>query len=91
LQETNQAPGTDSTSIFVADRLSIIVATTLLAAAAISWAATYDLAPLMGASSGMAGMGVDAIASSLSLTSVVIFEFVWVVGMAAMMFPAMLP
>jgi predicted metal-binding membrane protein len=45
----------------------------------------------MGASSDMAGMGVAATATSLSLTSVIIFEIVWVVGMAAMMFPAMLP
>jgi predicted metal-binding membrane protein len=87
----NPAPDQNSTPIFVADHLTIIVATFLLVAAAISWAATYDLASLMGTSSGMAGMGVAAIASSLSLTSVVIFEFAWVVGMAAMMFPAMLP
>ncbi len=35
--------------------------------------------------------GVASIVSSLSFTSVGVFEFVWVVGMIAMMFPAMIP
>jgi predicted metal-binding membrane protein len=90
LSTANPAPDQRSTPIFVADRLAITVATILLVAAAISWVASYYLMPLMGASD-MMGMGVAAIVSSLSITSVGIFEFIWVVGMAAMMFPAMLP
>ena len=39
----------------------------------------------------MTGMGVAAIVSSLSLPAIAFFEAVWVVGMAAMMFPAMIP
>lgn len=39
----------------------------------------------------MTGMGVAAIVSSLSLPAIAFFEVVWVVGMAAMMFPAMIP
>jgi len=90
LSTANPAPDQRSTPIFVADRLAVTVATILLVAAAISWVASYYLMPLMGASN-MMGMGVAAIVSSLSITSVGIFEFIWVVGMAAMMFPAMLP
>jgi len=87
------SPGSDTRSapLFVADRLAVTVATLLLAAAAISWAATYLLMPLMEVPSGMMGMGVAAIVSSLSPTSLSVFDLVWVVGMAAMMFPAMLP
>ncbi|HME18551.1 MAG TPA: DUF2182 domain-containing protein [Nitrososphaerales archaeon] len=90
MSTANPAPDQRSTPIFVADRLAVTVATILLVAAAISWVASYYLMPLMGASN-MMGMGVAAIVSSLSITSVGIFEFIWVVGMAAMMFPAMLP
>jgi len=40
----------------------------------------------------MMGMvGVASIVSSLSLPTLMLFEFTWVVGMAAMMFPAMIP
>ncbi len=35
--------------------------------------------------------GVDAIVASPSLVSIAFFEIVWIVGMAAMMFPAMIP
>jgi len=91
LPTVNPVADQPSTPIFVADRLAITVAIFLLTAAAISWVASYYLMPLMGASSDTMGMGVAAIVSSLSPTSVGIFEFVWVVGMAAMMFPAMLP
>jgi len=90
LSTANPAPDQQSTTIVVADRLASTIATILLLAAAISWVASYYLMPLMGAS-GMMGMGVAAIVSSLSITSVGIFEFIWIVGMAAMMFPAMLP
>jgi predicted metal-binding membrane protein len=47
---------------------------------------------MMGASSDMmAAGGVAAIVSSLSISSVGLFEVIWVIGMAAMMFPAMIP
>jgi predicted metal-binding membrane protein len=38
-----------------------------------------------------AEMGAASIVSSLTLTSVGLFEAVWVIGMVAMMFPAMIP
>ena len=41
--------------------------------------------------SGMMSFGVIAIVSSPSLASISIFEVVWIIGMAAMMFPAMIP
>jgi predicted metal-binding membrane protein len=91
LSTADPASDPRSRSIFVADRLAITVAAILLFAAAISWVASYYLMPLMGASADMMGMGVAAIVSSLSISSVGVFEFIWVVGMAAMMFPAMLP
>ena len=39
----------------------------------------------------MTANGVAAIVSSLSLSSIGFFEIVWVIGMTAMMFPAMIP
>jgi predicted metal-binding membrane protein len=78
--------------VFVPDRLAISVAFSLLALAAVSWLASYYLMPLMMASgSGMMSSGVASIVSSLSFSSVGFFEIVWVIGMAAMMFPAMIP
>ena len=41
------------------------------------------------ASGGM--MGLESLVPSLSLPAVALFELLWVVGMAAMMFPAMIP
>jgi predicted metal-binding membrane protein len=41
--------------------------------------------------SGMMSSGVASIVSSLSLPSLSLFEIVWIIGMAAMMFPAMIP
>lgn len=95
----NQVPGsaTDSSPavpIFVHDRLAVAVTAILLAAASISWLASYYLMPLMtmsGSSEMMGGMGVAAIVSTLSLPAIAFFEVVWVIGMAAMMFPAMIP
>lgn len=70
--------------------MTLTVSAFVLLAAAISWVATYYLMPLMGSpASGM--MGVASIVSSLSPASVGLFESVWVVGMVAMMFPAMIP
>jgi predicted metal-binding membrane protein len=79
--------------MFIHDKLSVTITAVLLATASISWLASYYLMPLMmiGPSGMMAGMGVAAIVSSLSLPAVVLFEVVWVIGMAAMMFPAMIP
>jgi len=89
-------PPSDSSStvpIFVHDRLAVTISAVLLVAASISWLASYYLMPLMmsGSSGMMAGMGVAAIVSSLSLPAVAFFEAIWVIGMAAMMFPAMIP
>jgi predicted metal-binding membrane protein len=91
---SNSEPSQKSTPLFVPDRLAIVVSTVLLSAAAISWFASYYLMPLMmsGSSSDMmAANGVAGIVSSLSVSSVGLFEVVWVIGMAAMMFPAMIP
>ena len=82
-----------SVPVFIHDRLAVTITAILLATASISWVASYYLMPvMMSDSSGMmAGMGVAAIVSSLSLPAVALFEVVWVIGMAAMMFPAMIP
>ena len=78
--------------IFVPDRLALSVTAILLIAAAISWIASYYLMPLMmSSSSNMMASGVAAIASSLSISAITFFEVVWIIGMAAMMFPAMIP
>ncbi|MDA4128194.1 MAG: DUF2182 domain-containing protein [Thaumarchaeota archaeon] len=78
-----------SSSIFRRDKLGLAISAVLLSTAGVSWVAVYTLMPLMSSSSDM--MGVASMVSSLSLTSVGVFELVWVVGMAAMMFPAMIP
>ena len=44
-----------------------------------------------GSSGMMSETGVAAIVSSVSLPAIALFEVVWVIGMAAMMFPAMIP
>jgi predicted metal-binding membrane protein len=76
------------------DKLGIVVAILLVAVAAVSWAATYYLMPMMmmgdPAMSGMAGVA-SIVSSSLSPTPIGFFVLVWVVGMVAMMFPAMIP
>jgi len=83
-----------SIPLFVPDKLAITITVVLLVAAALSSLASYYLMPLMmmGSSSDMmAATGVAAIVSSLSLTSIGFFEVVWIIGMTAMMFPAMIP
>jgi predicted metal-binding membrane protein len=77
-------------SIFVQDRLTFLVSVSLVATASLAWIASFYLMPLMMMSG---GMGVAAIvsSSSLSLSSIGLFEVVWVTGMTAMMFPAMIP
>lgn len=79
--------------ILTTDRLSLTVSFLLLSVSAISWALTYYLMPFMQmdpSNSGMV-MGVAFLVSSISLSSISLFELVWVVGMVAMMFPAMVP
>jgi predicted metal-binding membrane protein len=79
----------------VHDKLAIVVASSLLSLAAISWIATYYLMPLMSEQQSQSGMmmgfGIATIVSSPSFASVEIFEIIWIIGMAAMMFPAMIP
>jgi predicted metal-binding membrane protein len=77
--------------VLLPDRLAISIAFSLLALAAVSWVASYYLMPLMASGSSVMSMGVAGIVSSLSFSSVGFFEIVWVIGMAAMMFPAMIP
>ncbi len=83
----------DSRSIFVPDKLALTVSLTLFSLAAISWIASYYLMPFMMMASSSGGMAseVAGIASSFSIASVSLFEVVWIIGMAAMMFPAMTP
>lgn len=80
-------------SIFVSDKLTIIVSVSLLAFAAGAWMATHYFAPLMmtSASGSIRSLGVAAIVSSPNVASVSIFETTWVIGMVAMMFPAIIP
>jgi predicted metal-binding membrane protein len=82
--------GPAATPVLTKDRIGLTVTLLLLSASVIAWALTFYLMPLM-MSSDMTMMGVAALVSSLSLTSVGLFELVWVIGMAAMMFPAMIP
>jgi len=71
----------------------MVVAITLVAVAAVSWAASYYLMPMMMGDPSMSGMGgvASLVSSSLSPIPVAFFVLVWVVGMVAMMFPAMIP
>jgi predicted metal-binding membrane protein len=82
-------------SILVRDKLAVGVSLSLLGFAAVSWIASYYLMPMMAAdTSGMMAGGVAGIVSSsspLSITLIGLFEIIWIVGMAAMMFPAMIP
>jgi predicted metal-binding membrane protein len=72
------------------DRLTIGVAAVLVSVSIASWGVVFYEMPMMTmASGGMAG--VAALVSSTSPSAVGLFELVWVVGMAAMMFPAMIP
>lgn len=84
--------------IFVRDKIALTISLTLLWVAGVSWIASYYLMPLMmsGSSSDtmMTSTGVAAIvatSSSVSISVITFFEIVWVVGMVAMMFPAMIP
>ena len=79
-----------SARALVQDRLAVTVSLSLLVAAGIAWVLAYYLAPQM-MDPMMGTMGVSSIVSSLSTGVVAFFEFSWVVGMIAMMFPAMIP
>jgi predicted metal-binding membrane protein len=80
--------------VLTRDKLGILVASLLVAVAAVSWAATYYLMPIMmmgdPSMSGMMGVA-GIVSSSPSPAPVGLFVLVWVVGMSAMMFPAMIP
>ncbi|MDA4129150.1 MAG: DUF2182 domain-containing protein, partial [Thaumarchaeota archaeon] len=87
---------TDYGSIFVRDRLAVTVTISLVVAAAACWIASYYLMPYMMMGMNSSGMGMSngvaaIIGSDLSLSAVLLFVVIWVVGMAAMMFPAMAP
>ncbi len=75
--------------LFTRDKLTLTVTIILSTVAALSWVGTYYLMPLMSAGSMM--MGVASIVTSFSLASISVFEVIWVIGMVAMMFPAMIP
>jgi predicted metal-binding membrane protein len=82
-------PNDSRKTIFVPDKLALTIAISLLVLASTAWLASYYLMPLMMSGSSM--MGVAGIVSSLSITSISFFEIVWIIGMIAMMFPAMIP
>jgi len=87
--------GQSPVRFFAGGRLGLGVAAVLLLVSAVSWALTYYSMPLMTmGDAGMSPMGTSGaatLASSLGLRSVALFELVWVLGMVAMMFPAMIP
>jgi hypothetical protein len=62
-----------SAGVFLHDRLSLVVSLSLLAAAATAWVAVYYGVPGMNAM--MPTMGVASIVSSLSASTVALFEF----------------
>jgi predicted metal-binding membrane protein len=86
----DSAAGTGKQPALVHDRLAVAVSLSLLAAAAAAWLLSYSLAPRM-MDPMMGSMGVASIVFSLSAGVVAFFEFAWVIGMVAMMFPAMIP
>jgi len=80
----------EPTTLLSRDRLSVCVSALLISLSALSWVIVVYAMPLMTmASGGM--MGVAALVSSISPSAVTLFELLWVDGMAAMMFPAMIP
>lgn len=84
------ATGIGKPSAFVHDRLAVAVSLSLLGAAFAAWFLSYSLAPRM-MDPMMGSMGVASIVFSLSAGVVAFFEFAWITGMVAMMFPAMIP
>ena len=85
-------PGSGLRSFLIRDELVLWISISLLGAAGAAWVASYYLMPLMMGDMAITN-GVAAIvsSSSISLSAIAFFEVVWVIGMAAMMFPAMIP
>jgi predicted metal-binding membrane protein len=85
-------PDSGLRSFLVRDKLALWISISLFGAAGAAWVASYYLMPLMMGDMAMTG-GVAAIvsSSSISLSAIGFFEVVWVIGMTAMMFPAMIP
>jgi len=88
-----------SSGILVASRPGLGIATGLIVTAALAWVASYLLMGSMAASDMSGGMGTSSLPifgismmfSSLGLIVVSLFVLIWVVGMVAMMFPALIP
>jgi len=82
--------GSSPPQLLSRDRLTLSVAAVLISVSVASWGVVFYEMPMMAmASGGM--MGVAALVSSVSPSAIGLFELIWVVGMAAMMFPAMIP
>lgn len=81
--------GIPTSPVLSRDRLTVGVAATMILVSLLSWTAVFYAMPMTMASGGM--MGVAALVSSISPSAVGLFLLLWVVGMAAMMFPAMTP
>ena len=88
-----------SNGILTASRSGLGIATGLIVTAALAWGASYLLMGSMTASDMGSGMGtsnlpilgISMMFSSLSLVAVSLFVLIWLVGMVAMMFPALIP
>jgi predicted metal-binding membrane protein len=68
--------------------MNIAIASVLVTTAAIAWISVYYLMSIGGMSVTGAMVGMFA---SLDMGSILLFLVIWVVGMIAMMFPAMIP
>jgi len=85
--------------ILTANRSGQGIAAALIVTATLAWGASYLLMGSMTASDMGSGMGahilpilgISMMFSSLSFTAVFLFVLIWVVGMVAMMFPALIP
>lgn len=86
-------------SFFTPDSVGLRVAIALIVAAALAWAATYYLMNSMfgmSADNGMVSSALPIAAMSMLFSSLNVgvfslFVLAWIVGMVAMMFPAMIP
>ncbi len=85
--EIDTANSTQRTSQSL-NRIAVIIVSVLVTTAAIAWVSVYYLMSIEGMSvtGGMVGMFV-----SPNMGSLFLFLLIWVVGMVAMMFPAMIP
>ena len=82
--------GSEEAAVLVRDRVSLVSTLSVVTASVVAWIAVYFLRPLTVPGAGDSNMGIMMFAT-LSPGSIFFFELVWVVGMVAMMFPAMLP